>query len=95
MSDSGTIWTGQFWKASAERIIFTFLQAYFGTILAMGAAATFNVLTFDWLLPLGPALGAALLSLVKCVIAGNFGNNGPSAANETLSNYPKISPSEG
>ena len=85
-----SIWTVEFWKATAERVLSTFVQAYLGAILATGAASAFNVLAFDWLLPLGPALAAALLCLVKCLIAGNVGHNGPTLANETLNDYPRV-----
>ena len=71
---------GAFWKATFERVVFTFLQAYFG--LWLGGDVIFNAFEFNWVLGLGPALGAAVLSLVKCLLAANTGNAGPSFANE-------------
>jgi hypothetical protein len=82
------IWTWSFWKATIERVLFTFLECYFGVFLF--SAIDFNVFTWNWVLTLGPALGAAVLALVKCLLAALGGNPGPSAANETLTDYPRV-----
>jgi hypothetical protein len=87
-NDTHPIWTLPFWKATAERIIFTFLECYFGLFLF--SAVSLNVFAFDWFLGLGPALGAAVLTLVKCLLASLGGNAGPSVANETLTDYPRV-----
>lgn len=87
-NDVHPVATGAFWKATAERVLFTFLECYFGLFLF--SAVTFNVFAFDWWVGLGPALGAAILTLVKCLLASLGGNAGPSVANETLTDYPRV-----
>jgi hypothetical protein len=87
---SHPIWTWAFWKASIERVLFTFLECYFGIYLSIAVGATFDVFTFNWLLGLGPALGAAVLTLVKCLLCSLGGNPGPSAVNEVLTDYPQV-----
>jgi len=90
-NDAHPIFTWSFWKATIERVLFTFLETYFGIFLF--SAIDFNVFTWNWILTLGPALGAAILSLIKCLLASLGGNAGPSVANETLTDYPRVSPS--
>lgn len=80
--------SASFWKATLERVISTFLQTYFGFWLF--GDVIFDAFTFDWYTGLGPALGAAVLSLVKAILASRTGNPGPSFANETLSDYPRV-----
>lgn len=87
-NDAHPIFTLSFWKATIERVLFTFLECYFGIFLF--SAIDFNVFTWNWYLTLGPALGAAILSLVKCLLASLGGNAGPSVANETLTDYPRV-----
>jgi hypothetical protein len=87
-NESHPIFTLSFWKATIERVLFTFLECYFGIFLF--SAIDFNVFTWNWYLTLGPALGAAILSLVKCLLASLGGNAGPSVANETLTDYPRV-----
>lgn len=87
-NEAHPIFTASFWKATIERILFTFLETYFGLFLF--TAVAFNAATFDWILGLGPALGAAILTLVKCLLASLGGNAGPSVANETLTDYPRV-----
>ena len=87
-NDSHPIWTWAFWKATIERVLFTFLECYFGLFLF--SAVALNVFAFDWWVSLGPSLGAALLALVKCLLAALGGNPGPSVANETLTDYPRV-----
>ncbi len=70
-----------FWTATFERIFFTFLQAYFGSWIV--GDFVFDVFAFDWVTALGPALGAAILCAVKCLIAAQVNHPGsPSFANE-------------
>jgi r1t holin len=73
---------GAFWKATMERALSTFVQAYLGLWLA--GDVVLDVFTFDFATGLGPALGAALLSVVKGMIAANVGTAGPSFANEVV-----------
>lgn len=77
---------GAFWKATFERVAATFVEAYFGLFLA--GDVILNVFQFDWVTGLGPALGIALLSLVKALLAAQVGNNGPSLANEVAVETP-------
>lgn len=77
-------YTGAFWTATFERVLSTFVQAYLGLWLA--GDVVFNVFEFNWVAGLGPALGAALLSLVKALLAAQTGNAGPSLANEVVVN---------
>jgi len=82
------IFAWSFWKATIERVLFTFLEAYFGLFLF--SLVPLDPFTFDWILGLGPALGAAILTLVKCLLASLGGNAGPSVANETLTDFPRV-----
>lgn len=75
--------TAAFWKATLERAVKTFLQAYLGIYLA--GDVVLNVFEFTWVGPeLGIALGATALSVVTSLLSGLGGNPGPSLANETL-----------
>lgn len=75
--------TGAFWKATGERAVKTFLQAYFGVWLA--GDVVLNVFEMDWTGDgLGIALGATVLSLATSLLSAAGGNPGPSIANETL-----------
>lgn len=91
-NDDHPIWTWSFWKATIERVLFTFLECYFGLFLFTTLSTQLNVFIFDWWVSLGPSLGAALLALVKCLLASLGGNAGPSVANETLTDYPRVAP---
>ena len=74
---------GAFWLATAERVITTFLQTYLGLYLA--GDVIFNAFEFNWYTALGPALGAAVISLIKCVLAAWVNHSGsPSLANEAV-----------
>lgn len=75
-------YTGAFWKATFERVLATFVEAYFGLYLA--GDVILNVFDFNWVTGLGPALGIALLSLIKSLLAANVGGAGPSLANEVV-----------
>lgn len=70
-----------FWVATFERVFFTFLQTYFGVYLT--GDVVLNAFQFDWVFWLGPALGAAVLSLAKALLAAQVNHPGsPSLANE-------------
>lgn len=84
---SHPIFTWSFWKATIERVLFTFLECYFGLFLF--SQITLDVFTWNWLYGLGPALGAAVLTLAKCLLSSLGGNPGPSVANETLTDFPR------
>lgn len=71
-----TIWTGQFWKAAAERAISTAAQS---AIAALGTDA-FGILDVDAVGVLSLAGGGALLSLLKSIAAGAKDGN-PSIGN--------------
>lgn len=75
--------TGAFWKATGERAVKTFLQAYFGLWLA--GDVVLNVFEMDWTGDaLGISLGATVLSLATSVLSASAGNVGPSLVNEKL-----------
>lgn len=87
-NDSHPLGTGSFWKATIERVLTTFIVAYIAILLvSLFPAQIFNV---TWYTALTPAAAAAILDLVKCIMASFGGNPGPSAANETLTDYPRI-----
>lgn len=85
------IMTGSFWKATLERAVKTFLQAYFGAFLV--GDVVLNAFEFTWGGPeLGIAVGATLLSVVTSLLSGLGGNPGPSLANETLADRRTVTP---
>lgn len=66
------LFTGDFWKAAAERAIRTMAQVLLSLWISDGV---FNALSVDWLNALGVALGAALISvLMSLVPAGPEGS---------------------
>lgn len=74
-----TIWTREFWQASAERAIRTAAQA---ALLQIGAdvveAIQLNVLNVDWSLLAGFAGGGAVLSLLMSIAGNAKTRSGPS-----------------
>ena len=68
-----SIWKGQFWKATTERVI----ASVAGGALAVVGADAFNVLDTDWQGVAAVAAGAGIVSLLKAVAAG-AGGDGPS-----------------
>lgn len=68
------IWTGRFWKATGERVIATALQAAVPSITVASLDA------IDWGAAASITGAAALLSLVKAVIAG-LASGTPSVGN--------------
>lgn len=72
------MWTVDFWKATAERVISTFAQSLLAVLTVTSPEGV------DWGLSLKAAGVAALVSLLKCVAAAGIGNAGPSLANEVL-----------
>lgn len=69
-----SIWTRAFWKATAERVVSTALQAAVPTITAASLDG------IDWGAAASITGAAALLSLVKNVIAG-INSGSPSLTN--------------
>ena len=75
-----SIWTGEFWKATGERVIITAVQ---GAVIAFGydvsqAIGPVDAFTFGWQRAAGFALGGAVLSLFKCILANAATKTGPS-----------------
>lgn len=69
-----------FWKASAERAIKTFVQ----TLAAGLGTASVGILELPWESALGLALSAGILSLLTSVGSARVGKNaGPSLTGET------------
>ncbi len=77
----------EFWKAAFERSVSTFFQTFLGVWLALGITTTSGL---DWRAIFGAAGAAAVLSVLKSVVAG-FDGGGPSIGNVekvTYENYP-------
>lgn len=73
------IWTGEFWKATAERALRTAAQA--AILVLIGDAYTYaqlDVFTVDWRQLLGFTLGGALLAVLFAVAGNAATKNGPS-----------------
>jgi hypothetical protein len=69
------VWTPSFWKALAERVLTAFAVSLI-SVLFVGAEVL-DVRQIHWGQALGIAAGAALLSLLKGVVAGQWlGPNG-------------------
>lgn len=66
-----------FWQAALERIVASFA----GAILAVIGADFFNVIQTDWVGLLSVGAGAAIVSLLKALVAGATGNGSPSLTN--------------
>ena len=76
-----SIWTRQFWKATAERAVKTFGQV---AAAAYGADVV-NVVATDWRGVLGVAAGATVLSVFTSLASSKVGAAGPSLTGaETL-----------
>lgn len=70
-----TMFTGAFWRATAERAISTAAQA---ALLVFGADQI-NALEASWADVAGFAAGGAVLAVLKALVAANTGSsNGPS-----------------
>lgn len=57
------MWSRAFWQSTAERVLWTFLQA----LAAAGLADQADLLQMNWRAALGTAGFAALVCLVKCL----------------------------
>lgn len=89
-NDAHPLATGSFWKATAERAITTLIICFLALLLATWIIH--SIYNFDWIAAIWPALAAAVLSVIKSILASLGGNPGPSFANETLTDYPRIGP---
>lgn len=69
-----TIWSRGFWAATAERVLVTAVQA----LLAVLTADGFDLISADWRGILVAVGTAALLSLLKAIVANAATKNGPS-----------------
>lgn len=69
-----SIWTAAFWKATAERVLSTAAQAAIAILTADG----FNLLNIRWQGVLATVGLAALLSLLKSLVANQATRTGPS-----------------
>lgn len=76
MLSSPSIWSGEFWKAAAERAVATAAQA--GIAYAVVDSVQLNVLTLDWSTMGGIAAGGAFLSLLKSLAVNAATRTGPS-----------------
>jgi len=78
------IFTVKFWKDAAERAVATAAQAALGLV---GADGVFN-LHIGWLAAGMAVGGAALLSVLKSIVASRFGGDPESASLVDLGNKP-------
>lgn len=92
-NDEHPVATPSFWKATIERVVTTFVVCYIA-IFVVDWALPIEFFNITWTTAFIPALGAAFLDLVKCLLASLGGNPGPSIANETLTDYPRIGPTD-
>ena len=74
------MWTRSFWKATTERSIKTFAQAWAAVLIANGT----GLLDTEWASGLSIAGMAALLSVLTSVGSAGVGPTGPSLVNEAL-----------
>ncbi|GAA4417002.1 hypothetical protein GCM10023169_12610 [Georgenia halophila] len=79
-----SIWTGQFWKATAERAIATAAQS---AIVVLGAEQL-NVLEVDFVEVGGFVAGGAVLAILKALIANAATKEGPSTTHAEVVNLP-------
>ena len=77
------MWTGSFWKATAERAISTAAQS---ALLVLGADQI-NVITVTWPEVAGFAAGGAVLAVLKALVVGAKDGN-PSATNAEVTDTP-------
>lgn len=75
-----SIWSKQFWKASAERAVKTLAQAAVA-FLAAGATGLINV---DWVQLASVSGLAALVSVLTSIGSGAITDGSPSLSNEKL-----------
>ena len=71
------MWTGEFWKATAERAVSTAAQA---ALLAIGADQL-HVMDANWETIGGFAAGGAVLCVLKCLAAVAITGGSPSVTN--------------
>ncbi len=74
------MWTAAFWKATAERALRTFAQA-FAAVLVAGATSLLDV---EWGAALATAGLAALLAVLTAIGASEAGAKGPGLTEEPV-----------
>ena len=72
------MWTMTFWKAVAERAIFTMVEV----LIPLLAASRLDLI--DWVTTFWVVISAGALAVLKGVLAANVGNAGPSLGPEAL-----------
>jgi hypothetical protein len=72
-----SIWTGDFWKAAAERAVKTFAQAEAALLVADGT----GVLNTDWHSSLSASGMAAVISILTSIASDAATGEGPSLTN--------------
>ena len=75
-----TLWTRDFWEATAERAVRTFAQSLLATLGVAGV----GVVDADWGQALSVGAMAAVLSVLTSVAASRVDPVGPSLSVETL-----------
>lgn len=79
-----TLFSRDFWRASAERAVKTFAQAFAAFVLASGVS---DIIALDWLEAAGAAALAAMLSILTSIASsGSGGDPSPS-----LHSYERLS----
>ena len=71
---TGSIWTADFWKATAERVVRTFAQAFAAAFVANAT----GIIGADWETIFSVSGGAALVALLTCVASNIATPGGPS-----------------
>ena len=72
------MFTKAFWKDLAERVVSTFA----GGVLSVFGLDALNILDADWKAAFGFGIGAAVLSLLKCLAARKVGDTESAALNK-------------
>lgn len=89
-----TIWTAAFWKALAERVLSTFVQAFGGALLAALIDASTSKDGISWnVILLGAALAGGL-AVLKNLFANAVTKTGPSLTNSEQVVPPEPQPVE-
>ena len=70
---TGSIWTADFWKATAERVIRTFAQAFAAAFVANAT----GIIGANWEAIVSISGGAALVALMTCIAANITTHEGP------------------
>ena len=82
------IWSVPFWKATAERVLSTFLFAFLAAAGLGGAPTTME--TVPWLAAVNIGAAAAVGSLVKCMLVALPDGNPGAGSFESVTDYGEI-----